>query len=141
MRFLTILNTISLCDTLLKVLKLDTLLTPKPQKLLHFLEGGLYILIVLKLHFGAPERLGPGANCPFCPPFWAAQITDYTRAACGLQYKMDYTKVKETNTAMSRPPPYFDLLDLWPSLISVCVLIYVMFHSLQRLLHKMARKD
>ena len=27
-------------------------------------------------------------------------ITDYARAACGLQYKMDYTKIKETNITM-----------------------------------------
>ena len=32
--------------------------------------------------------------------FWSI-ITDYARAACGLQYKMDYTKIKETNITMS----------------------------------------
>ena len=26
--------------------------------------------------------------------------TDYARAACGLQYKMDYTKIKEANITM-----------------------------------------
>ena len=28
------------------------------------------------------------------------EITDYARAAFGLQYKMDYTKIKETNFAV-----------------------------------------
>jgi len=32
------------------------------------------------------------------------EITDYARAACGLQYKMDYTKIKEANITMSLPP-------------------------------------
>ena len=31
---------------------------------------------------------------------WGREITDYARAACGLQYKMDYTKIKETNIIM-----------------------------------------
>ena len=31
-------------------------------------------------------------------------ITDYARATCGLEYKMDYTKIKETNITMSIPP-------------------------------------
>jgi hypothetical protein len=31
-------------------------------------------------------------------------ITDYARAACGLKYKMDYTRIKETNITMSLPP-------------------------------------
>ena len=35
--------------------------------------------------------------------FWSI-IADYARAACGLQYKMDYTKIKETNVTMSLPP-------------------------------------
>ena len=30
----------------------------------------------------------------------ALKITDYARAACGLQYKMDYMKIKETNITM-----------------------------------------
>ena len=36
----------------------------------------------------------------------------YTRPSCGLQYQMDYTRIKETNITMSLPPLHFNLLDL-----------------------------
>ena len=35
-------------------------------------------------------------------------ITEYTRAACGLKYKMDYRRIKETNLTM-RNQLYFAL--------------------------------
>ena len=31
-------------------------------------------------------------------------MTDYARAACDLQYKMDFMKIKEVNITMSLPP-------------------------------------